>query len=61
MNKQEDEKPLPGESFEDFEDFLKRHKAHPSQPDRRKATADEERETDVTQERLERGYVSGER
>lgn len=50
--------PKPSESFEDY---LKRHKAHPSQPDRREATAEEERESDVTQERLKHGYVIGKR
>jgi hypothetical protein len=58
MNKHEFDERLPGESFEDY---LKRHKAHPSQPDRRAATEEEAREFDVTQERLERGYVIGER
>jgi hypothetical protein len=54
MNKHEFDERLPGESFEEY---LKRHKAHPSQPDRRAATEEEEMESDVTQEHLERGYV----
>jgi hypothetical protein len=54
MKNHEFDAQLPGESFEDF---LRLHKAHPSQPDRRAATEEEAKESDVTQERLERGYV----
>jgi hypothetical protein len=58
MNKHEFDERLPGESFEDY---LRRHKAHPDQKDRRAATPQEEKESDVTRERLEGGYVIGER
>ena len=46
----------PGETLDEY---LIRHKAHPNQPDRRSATPEEVAECDVTQERLNRGYVIG--
>jgi hypothetical protein len=56
MKNHEFDAQLPGESFEDF---LRRHRAHPDQKDRRAATPQEEKESDVTRERIKRGDAIG--
>ena len=56
MKNHEFDTQLPDESFEDY---LRRHKAHPDQQDRRAATPQEEEESDVTRERIKRGYIIG--